>query len=64
MIALQHRPITIRSIRTRPPQAVTIDPDMSYYIGKSIILFVGFYSGLQWLHYRELRKKKQNKDQQ
>jgi len=29
----------------------------SYYLGQSVILFVWFYSGLQWLHYRKERKK-------
>lgn len=25
-------------------------------VGHSVTLFVGFYCGLQWLHYRDLRK--------
>ncbi len=30
-------------------------------VGKSITLFVGFYAGLQWLYYRELRKEVEDK---
>lgn len=26
-------------------------------IGKGVILFVGFYTGLQWLYYRDLRER-------
>lgn len=26
-------------------------------IGKGIILFVGFYTGLQWLYYRDIRER-------
>lgn len=36
--------------------------ESSYYAGKSIILFVWFYSGLQWLHYRNERKKNEEDD--
>lgn len=30
---------------------------ISYYTGKSIILFTFFYCSLNWLHYRDIRKK-------
>lgn len=34
--------------------------EVSYFVGKSVILFTMFYSGLNWLHYRELRKREEN----
>jgi hypothetical protein len=30
---------------------------ISYFTGKSIILFTLFYCSLNWLHYRDLRKR-------
>jgi hypothetical protein len=44
----------------RPVRAVVSGPDwmeVSYFAGKSVILFTMFYSWLNWLHYRELRKR-------
>jgi hypothetical protein len=35
--------------------------EVSYYVGKSLTLWVGFTAGLNWLYYREQNKKK-NKD--
>jgi hypothetical protein len=34
--------------------------DVSHYVGKGLILWVGFTAGLNWLYYRELNKKKNN----
>lgn len=31
--------------------------EVTYYTGKTIILFTMFYCGLNWTHYRYLRKK-------
>ena len=36
--------------------------EVSYYVGKSIILFTMFYCGLNWMHYRDLRKKNDRND--
>jgi hypothetical protein len=38
--------------------------DASYYIGKGIILFTMFYTGLNYFHYKKLREdiEKSNKD--
>lgn len=41
-------------IRSDWKQSLT---NSSYYLGQSVVLFVWFYSGLQWLHYRKERKK-------
>lgn len=35
--------------------------EMSYFVGKSITLFVGFYCGLQWLYYRDINKSIEDK---
>lgn len=36
--------------------------DVSYYVGKSIILFTMFYCGLNWLHYKELREREEKEN--
>ena len=36
--------------------------DITYYVGKSVILFTMFYSSLNWLHYRRLRKDMEDKN--
>lgn len=64
------RPRTLenRSRRSQRPQRprvlAFIDPsttdtviETSYYVGKSITLFVLFVSTLNWLHYKEAREK-------
>jgi hypothetical protein len=33
----------------------------SYYVGKSIILFTMFYTGLNYFHYKNLREEAENK---
>ena len=45
-----------RIVRT----AVTLSEfeEISYFVGKNIILFTFFYSTLNWLHYRNINKKK------
>ena len=35
---------------------------VSYFVGKSIILFTRFYCTLNWAHYRRLRKDLEDKD--
>jgi len=36
--------------------------ETSYFVGKGITFFVGFYTSLQWLYYRKIRQEKE-KDQ-
>lgn len=36
--------------------------DVSYYVGKSIILFTLFYCGMNWYHYKELREENEKDD--
>lgn len=56
------RPLSVRA------RAISSTPDivtMSHYVGEAITLFVGFYCGLQWLHYKsmvdEIEKNKKDK---
>lgn len=45
------------------PLKASIDPvEVSYYVGKSIILFTMFYCGLNWAHYRDVRKRYEEDD--
>lgn len=61
------RPMLPSLTRTRPtrsplritPRAMGGLEQVSYYVGKSIVLFTMFYCGLNWLHYRDLRKKRE-----
>ena len=49
-----------KRIVSSPVRAVVSGPDwmeVSYFAGKSVILFTMFYSWLNWLHYRQLRKR-------
>lgn len=48
---IRPRNITARAINLYDFNEVT------YYTGKSIILFTMFYCGMNWTHYRDLRKK-------
>lgn len=66
-VAIPRPPIprTLRMVRAR---ALNSTPDivtMSHYVGEAITLFVGFYCGLQWLHYKsmvdEIKKNKNDK---
>lgn len=64
-ISFQHR--TITPIRLVRPRALSHELsqtliEQSYYIGKATILFVGFYTGLNWLYYVTLRKRMEEKD--
>lgn len=34
----------------------------TYLVGKSVTLFVGFYCGLQWLHYKQMIDELEQKD--
>lgn len=54
--------VVARPRLVKPVRAIST-PDwieVSYFVGKSVILFTMFYSGLNWLHYRELRKREEN----
>lgn len=51
--------------RPRAPRALGGLEEVSYYVGKSIILFTAFYCSLNWMHYRNLRKKhEEHKDKE
>lgn len=45
---------------------VSMVEEVSYYVGKGIMLFTMFYCGMNWYHYREVRKQmeedEENKD--
>lgn len=53
-------------VKSPPPRALMwngVDVEQaSYFVGKSITLFTIFYCGLNWVHYRELRKKQDDDD--
>lgn len=54
-----------RRVPHAPPgasAAETVDT-VSYLVGKSIILFTMFYCTLNWAHYRDLRKRDQDKEE-
>lgn len=36
--------------------------EVSYYVGKGIVLFTMFYCGMNWYHYRDLRKRMEEED--
>lgn len=64
------RVVVQRSVRlvARPrlvkPLRVVSNPDwmeVSYFVGKSVILFTMFYSGLNWLHYKKVREDNEKK---
>lgn len=72
------RPLAMRTTRiVRTPvrtRAFISAPDIvevSYFVGKSMTLFIGFFCGLQWLHYKQIAdeldnnndKKKKKRDQ-
>ena len=47
----------------KPVRAIST-PDwmeVSYFVGKSVILFTMFYSGLNWLHYKKVREDNEKK---
>jgi len=46
-----HRPVVVRASLLQ-----TIS-DQSYYVGKFVTLSIGFYCGLQYLHYKQLRER-------
>jgi hypothetical protein len=46
--------------RVTPLEAQMID--VSYYAGKSIILFTMFYCTLNWMHYKRLREENEKQD--
>lgn len=54
------RPRTYTTVHKPPPSRTIVtrmNPvDIPYYVGKSIILFTMFYCGLNWDHFRNIRK--------
>ena len=58
------RPVMVRRVNVAQRRvvrtAVTLSEfeEISYFVGKNIILFTFFYSTLNWLHYRNINKKK------
>ena len=49
--------IVQRNVQT---QAIPTDFEtISYYVGKSVIMFTMFYCSLNWLHYRRLREEEE-----
>jgi hypothetical protein len=60
---LNRRPMTYTKLKTGKsftPNAMSDVSDISYYVGKSIILFTFFYTGLNYFHYKRLREKQEN----
>lgn len=54
-----NKPGTRPSVRViMPPVKVSPMPieTMTYYVGKSIILFTMFYCGMNWLYYKKLNE--------
>jgi hypothetical protein len=47
-----------RPVPSKPVKCFALSPTQEtiYWVGHSVTLFVGFYCGLQWLHYRETRQ--------
>ena len=45
------------------PSKVSLN-DVSYFVGKEIMLFTMFFCSLNWLHYRNLRKQHEERDEQ
>ena len=61
-VAVQKNMRMVARPRLVAPVRAISTPDwmeVSYFVGKSVILFTMFYSGLNWLHYRELRKREE-----
>lgn len=60
----QHKPKHISRAQLRPIKASFLSDlnTVTYFAGKSIILFTMFYCGLNWAHYRHLRKDQEDKD--
>lgn len=52
-------------IHVRKPVVITkaaAIEEVSYYVGKGIILFTMFYCTMNWYHYKTLREKHEKKD--
>ena len=52
-----HQLVIVRD--KRPKRIVTpksLGIDMTYYVGKSIVLFTIFYCSMNWFYYRNTRK--------
>ena len=63
-VTVKRNMIVIARPRLVKPLRVVSNPDwmeVSYFVGKSIILFTMFYSGLNWLHYKKLREDNEKK---
>lgn len=55
----KHQPIT-KLPKTKALEATNGIVEASYYIGKGIILFTMFYTGLNYFYYKSLRDDAQN----
>lgn len=65
---IQNRPVLYRakpSRTIRPIQSSLLSDvnTVSYFAGKSIILFTMFYCTLNWAHYRQIRKDLEDKNE-
>lgn len=61
-VAVKKNIRVVHRARVIAPLRAMSGPDwmeVSYFAGKSVILFTMFYTGLNWLHYRELRKREE-----
>lgn len=54
--------IPVKHVGVSPLRALPNVEVMSYFAGKSIILFTMFYCSMNWLHYRNLRKSYEDND--
>ena len=65
LVPLAHAPVRLPRLRKRRvPQKISCGLDMSelsYHVGKGLTLWVMFTSGLNWLYYRNIRKKNDKK---
>ncbi len=50
------RTVRVQPIRALSPEMSRVLIEQSYLIGKTTILFVGFYTSLNWLYYYSMRK--------
>ncbi len=53
---------TTRIVRTRAFMSAPDIVEISYFVGKSMTLYVCFYCGLQWLHYKQITDELDNEN--
>lgn len=56
------RPITTPRRRISPKATPLDVTEISYFVGKGIILFTLYYCSLNWMHYRRVRKEAEEKE--